>query len=266
MHHHGQHFAEWLILPQVLLSLPFILLFIFYMAAVIKTNHAYKKWPMYRSVFLCIGAILAVMSVAGPLAELSHTDFRAHMAGHLLLGMLVPLLIALAAPMTLLLRTLPTSQARWLTKLLKSRPIGWIINPITAAILNIGGLWLLYTTSLYSLMHEIMWLHVLVHMHIFLAGYLFTVSLIYIDPIHHRVSYLNRAIVLVLSLACIVFWLNTYMPILQMEFRQTRQRRARCLCIMEEISSTQLLSSSSAGNGTGQQGHGLHLLQAHMHK
>lgn len=201
MHHHGQHSAEWLILTQVLLSLPFILLFIFYMAAVIKTNQAYKKWPMHRSVFLCIGAILAVMSVAGPLAELSQTDFRAHMAGHLLLGMLAPLLIALAAPMTLLLRTLPTSQARWLTKFLKSRPIGWIINPITAAILNIGGLWLLYTTSLYSLMHEIMWLHMLVHMHIFLAGYLFTVSLIYIDPIHHRVSYLNRAIVLVLSLA-----------------------------------------------------------------
>ncbi|WP_455661740.1 cytochrome c oxidase assembly protein [Pradoshia sp.] len=201
MHHDGQHSAEWVILPQVLLSIPFVLVLIFYMIAVFKTNQTHRQWPVHRIIFLCAGTVLAILSVAGPLAERSYTDFRAHMAGHLFLGMLAPLLIALAAPMTLMLRTLHTGQARRLTKWLKSPPVGLITNPVTAAFLNIGGLWLLYTTSLYSLMHEIMWLHVLIHAHIFLAGYLFTVSLIYIDPIHHRVSYLNRAIVLVLSLA-----------------------------------------------------------------
>ena len=201
MEHHGHHSQELAILPQVLLSLPFILLLVLYMTAIVKTNQTYKQWPIHRTVFVCIGATLAVTSIAGPLAERALMDFSAHMAGHLFLGMLAPLLIALAAPITLMLRTLHTSQARRITKLLKSRPIGWFTNPITAAILNVGGLTLLYTTSLYSLMHEFMWLHVLVHAHIFLAGYLFTVSLIYIDPIPHRVSYLNRAIVLVLSLA-----------------------------------------------------------------
>ena len=201
MEHHGHHLEDLAILPQVLLSLPFILLLVIYITAIVKTNQTHKPWPIYRTVFLCIGTTLAVISVGGPLAERALIDFRAHMAGHLFLGMLAPLLIALAAPMTLMLRTLHTSKARRITKLLKSRPIGWITNPITAAILNICGLWLLYTTSLYSLMHEFMWLHILVHAHIFLAGYLFTISLIYIDSIHHQVSYLNRAIVLVLSLA-----------------------------------------------------------------
>ena len=201
MVHHGHHLEDLAILPQVLLSLPFILLLVLYMTAIVKTNQTHKPWPIHRTVFMCIGTTLAVISVAGPLAERALMDFRAHMAAHLFLGMLAPLLIALAAPMTLMLRTLDISKARRITKLLKSRPIGWITNPVTAAILNIGGLWLLYTTSLYSLMHEFMWLHVLMHAHIFLAGYLFTVSLIYIDPTHHRISYFNRAIVLILSLA-----------------------------------------------------------------
>lgn len=201
MHHHGHHSGEWSILPQILLSLSFVLLLTLYLSAVFKTNQMHKKWPIYRTIFLCIGAVLAITSVAGPLAERSHTDFRAHMAGHLFLGMLAPLFIALSAPMTLILRTLHTRQARRVTKWLRSRPIEWITNPVTAAFLNIGGLWLLYTTSLYSLMHEIVWLYMIIHAHIFLAGYLFTISLIYIDPIHHRFSYLNRAIVLILSLA-----------------------------------------------------------------
>ncbi len=197
MHHH----APLAILPQILLSIPFILIFIVYILAVFKTNQTYRPWPPYRTVMLCLGTGLAILSVAGPLAERAHYDFHAHMAGHLFFGMLAPLLIALAAPIMLILRALPTRLARLLSKGLKSRPIGWVTHPITAAFLNIGGLWFLYTTSLYSLMHEHMWLHVFIHAHIFLAGYVFTISLIYVDPIYHRVSYLTRAIILVLSLA-----------------------------------------------------------------
>jgi putative membrane protein len=44
-------------------------------------------------------------------------------------------------------------------------------------------------------------LHMLIHIHVFFAGYLFTVSMIYIDPIPHRTSYVYRAIVMVIALA-----------------------------------------------------------------
>src|SRR5690606_5614714 len=37
--------------------------------------------------------------------------------------------------------------------------------------------------------------------HIFLAGYVFTASMIYIDPIPHRFSFLFRAIVFIVALA-----------------------------------------------------------------
>lgn len=188
-------------IPQLLMALPFILALVMYLLAVLVTNRQYKSWPIYRTVCWVFGVILAIFAVAGPLANRGYSDFTAHMFGHLLLGMLAPLLMALAAPMTLVLRTLSVPFARRLSKVLRSWPSRMFTHPIVATFLNIGGLWLLYTTSLYSLMHKSILLHLVVHFHVFLAGYLFTVSMIYIDPIPHRIPFLNRAIVLVAGIA-----------------------------------------------------------------
>ncbi|TWT27421.1 cytochrome c oxidase assembly protein [Planomicrobium sp. CPCC 101110] len=172
-----------------------------YIAAVLRSNKKLRPWPWHRTVFWCAGIISIALSLEGPLAVQSHINFIAHMAGHLLLGMLAPLLIALAAPMTLVFRILSIPSARRLTRLLKSRPFFLLSHPVTAALLNIGGLYVLYTTDFYMAMHHNLFLEMLVHVHIFLAGYLFTVSIIYIDPIAHRFSFIYRAIVLMLALA-----------------------------------------------------------------
>ncbi|WP_062107587.1 cytochrome c oxidase assembly protein [Bacillus niameyensis] len=198
MNNHIQHVG---IIPQLLLALPFVLAFVMYILAVIFSSRRYKPWPMYRTVCWTLGILLAIIAVAGPLANRAHVSFTAHMFGHLLLGMLAPLLLALAAPITLVLRMLSIPLARKLSKVLKSWPSRVFTNPIVTSFLNIGGLWLLYTTNLYSLMHESTLLHLIVHLHVFLAGYLFTVSMIYIDPTPHRVSFLYRALVFVIALA-----------------------------------------------------------------
>lgn len=186
---------------QLVLALPFILALIMYLVAAINSSRRYKPWPLYRTVCWTLGVLSALISVAGPLANLAHMDFSVHMIGHLLLGMLAPLLMALAAPMTLVLRTLSTPLARRLSHLLRRWPSRLYTHPIVASFLNIGGLWLLYTTELYSLMHEYTLIHLMVHIHVFAAGYLFTVSMVYIDPIPHRYSFFYRSIVLILALA-----------------------------------------------------------------
>ncbi|OES43430.1 cytochrome c oxidase assembly protein [Domibacillus iocasae] len=180
-----------------LLTVPFLIALIVYIWAAAYS----KRWPFYRSVFWTGGILCALGALIGPLAEKAHTDFTAHMAGHLLLGMAAPLFLALAAPMTLLLRTLHVNHARLLAKALKSKLVRFISDPTTTLFLNIGGLWLLYTTSLYAAMHEHTFLHVLIHLHVFWAGYLFTVSIVYIDPVSHRRSFLYRAVALVFALA-----------------------------------------------------------------
>jgi putative membrane protein len=172
-----------------------------YILAVVVSNKRYKQWPIHRTFCWTIGVIFATFSVVGPIANRAHIDFTAHMLGHLLLGMLAPLLMVVAAPMTLLLRTLSVALARRLSRVLRSWPSRILTNPVVASLLNIGGLWILYTTNLYALMHESILVHLIVHFHIFLAGYLFTVSMIYIDPIPHRISFRTRAIVLVVAFA-----------------------------------------------------------------
>lgn len=186
---------------QVVLGLLLLLVILAYILAAVRSGTRYKKWPVYRTFSWCIGVICGAASIMGPIAEKAHTDFTMHMLGHLLLGMLAPLLLVLSAPITLLLRTLNVNTARCVSRLLRSRIAHFISSPIMAAILNIGGLWVLYTTSLFAAMHMIFIIYLLVHLHLFLAGYLFTAAMIYIDPVAHRFSFAHRAAVLVLSLA-----------------------------------------------------------------
>ncbi len=184
--------------PLMLLALPLMLL---YLGAAFWTSRRYKPWPAYRSLLGCVGIFACASAVAGPLAQASHGSFTAHMFGHLLLGMLGPLLLVYSAPITLLLRSLPLRSARILTGLLRSRPAAVLTHPVTAALLNVGGLWLLYTTDLYAAMHTSAVLHILVHLHVFAAGYLFTASILPVDPSPHRTGIKLRACVMIAAFA-----------------------------------------------------------------
>ena len=185
--------------------------------------------------FWILGVFCLATTVIGPLADHAHTNFVVHMFIHLLLGMLAPLLFVLSAPITLILRTLNVKTARRLARVLRSRLVSVFSNPIVASILNIGGLWILYTTDLYSAMQHNFLLHVLVHIHVFLAGYLFTASLIYIDPMPHRFSFKYRTLVFILALAghgILSKYIYAYPP---EGVPRQRPRWAGCLCITEEI-------------------------------
>ncbi|PID21574.1 hypothetical protein CSV61_07680 [Sporosarcina sp. P3] len=210
---HDAYFSttDWLF--GVLASLSILL----YGGAVFHSNRKkhLRKWPHRRTVLWIAGVLASVSAVVGPLAKLSHDHFTWHMLGHLLLGMLGPLLLALAAPMTLTLRTLPVRQARKVSYLLKSRLAGFYTHPVIASILNIGGLWLLYTTGLFAAMHHHLLLHIVIHIHVCIAGYLFTISLLYIDPVSRRYSYRYRTAIFIVALAghgILSKWLYAYPP------------------------------------------------------
>jgi putative membrane protein len=76
-----------------------------------------------------------------------------------------------------------------------------LTEPVVAATLNVGGLWLLYTSGLFAAMHANSALHAVVHVHMAIAGYFFTVSIISVDPLPHRRPYPYRAAVLVAAVA-----------------------------------------------------------------
>jgi putative membrane protein len=179
---------------------PIIFLLIsFYLVLVGISIHQHKRWSIYRVLLWVVGIFCAMGAVTGPIANQGHNNFTMHMVGHLLLGMLAPLLLVLAAPMTLLLRTLHVIPARFIARLLKSTPLFLISSPLVASLLNIGGLWLIYTSNLFEMMQHNLIIHLIVHFHIFLAGFVFTAAFIYIDPRPHRTSFFHRAIVLIFA-------------------------------------------------------------------
>jgi putative membrane protein len=160
-----------------------------------------QGWSWWR-VLAWVGAMaLVLVSVTGRLGQAAALDFRAHVITHLLLAQAVPLLLVAAAPVTLLLRALPVGAARRVTWLLGTRPLGWLTEPVVAAVLSISGLWVLYGTPVYALSQSYGWLHLLVHAHLLITGYLLTTSLVGRDPMPHRRSHGYRAGVLVALLA-----------------------------------------------------------------
>jgi putative membrane protein len=174
---------------------------IYFMAMVISNRRYPKPWSIWKAVSWSLGLLFVFSAIIGPLAIRAHSDFSVHMTNHLLLGMFAPILIAFASPITLLLRVLDVKRARRVTEILKSWPMLLITHPLFTALISVGGLWILYTTSLYELMHQHFLLNVFVHIHVFLVSYLFTISIIYFDYIPHQWSFRFRSIVLLIALA-----------------------------------------------------------------
>jgi putative membrane protein len=160
-----------------------------------------RAWPRARTVCWLTGTAAVLAGSAGPLATAAHGDFRAHAVAHVLVGMLGPLLLVLGAPVTLALRALPVAAARRLTGVLRSRPLRVLTEPAVAVVLDLGGLWLLYRTPLLGWTHAHPGVHLLVHVHLVLAGFLLAAVLVGRDPLPHRRSHRHRAVALVLALA-----------------------------------------------------------------
>jgi putative membrane protein len=172
-----------------------------YGALVLQARRRGRLWPAERSLAWAAGSVLAAVAVSAPLASRSTMGGPAHMVGHLLLGMLAPLLLVLGAPVTLALRGLPVAAARRLTRLLRTRPLRFLTEPAVAAVLDVAGLWLLYATPLMDVAQSQPVLDVVVHLHVLLAGCLFTAVLVGPDPLPHRRGTWHRLVVLALALA-----------------------------------------------------------------
>jgi putative membrane protein len=170
-----------------------------YLAGVRAGRHR-GQWPLPRTASWLGGVFVAAVATHLALSP-TGAGFVGHMAAHLLLGMLAPLLLDLAAPGTLALRSFAVTPARRLSAVLRSVPLRVLTHPVPAALLNVGGLWLLYASPLYGAMHADPLLLAAVHLHVFAAGYLFTVSIAGPDPAPHRPSYPVRAAVLVAAVA-----------------------------------------------------------------
>jgi putative membrane protein len=160
----------------VLLAVVYLLL------ALPAERSARRPLDRWRTAAFLTGCALLALALLPPIAPFAHEDIRGHMLQHLLIGMYAPLALVLGAPITVLLRALPTQQARRLTGLLRSRPMGLLAHPITALLLSTGSLAALYFTPLYDATTGQPARHWLLHAHFLLSGCLFAWVIAGPDP------------------------------------------------------------------------------------
>jgi putative copper resistance protein D len=158
-------------------------------------------WPLSRTIFFvgCGLGIVAIATLSG-LGAYDDTLFSAHMVQHMLLSMIAPIFLALGAPVTLALRTLPLRYRRWLLALLHSRFAKVMTFPLVSFGLFIASPYALYFSGWYEATLNNRLLHELLHAHFLLVGCLFFWPLIGLDPLPGRAPYPLRALMMFLSM------------------------------------------------------------------
>ena len=116
----GRVFTDWGIDP-----VPFVLTVWVagvYLVGVAMLHRRGDRWPVGRTVsFVVLGMGSFLFATASGLARYDTTLLSVHMVQHMILTMVVPLSLALGAPVTLALRTLPPRPRAWLLVVLHSR-------------------------------------------------------------------------------------------------------------------------------------------------
>jgi putative copper resistance protein D len=172
-----------------------------YLLGVRRLHARGDRWSVGRTIsFVGVGLGSFFVATCSGLAAYDTTLLSAHMVQHMVLAMVVPLALALGAPVTLALRTLPATPRRWLLVVLHSRVVRVLSTPPLAFALFVLSPWALYLTSWYDATLRSAYLHEALHLHFVLVGALFLWPLVGVDPVPGRVPYPFRMLLMVLTL------------------------------------------------------------------
>jgi putative copper resistance protein D len=148
------------------------------------------RWSGWRAASFLVGGLgsIAVATMSG-LAAYDDTLFSAHMVQHMILSMVAPVFLALGAPVTLALRTLPARPRGTLLTVLHSAPARLLTFPPVGWALFVGSPFALYFSGWYPATLRHAWLHELLHLHFVVVGCLFLWPLIGLDPVPGKVTH-----------------------------------------------------------------------------
>ena len=198
MDHHTHVGTEWTDLIPILLIM---LAALAYGLGIKKAKVKNLNWDLFSTVSFVFGLILLAIAFLPSIVHWAHQDLRGHMVQHLLIGMFAPVFLVIGQPLTLALKASSIRSGRMLTAFLRHKTVYWVSHPITALFLNIGVMYLLYLSPLYSMTLANPQLHHLIHIHFFVAGFVFTWSIMGTDPVPQRPEFRTRLGVLFISMA-----------------------------------------------------------------
>ncbi|MET9103703.1 cytochrome c oxidase assembly protein [Streptomyces antibioticus] len=178
-----------------------------YLAGVRKLRARGDKWPVGRTISWLLGLAVTVLATMSGLNTYGKVLFSVHMGQHMILAMTVPILLVLGGPATLALRVLPAAPKgepdgprEMLMKLLHSRYVKVVSNPVVASVLFIGSAFVVYYSSLFETLMRSHLGHTFMLVHFLAVGLLFFWVVIGIDPGPRRPPHLGRLFALILTM------------------------------------------------------------------
>lgn len=175
-----------------------------------------RHWSNWRTASFLSGLLVVVISIGSGVGYYDDYVFTDHVVQHLLLMSMAPPLLALGAPITLLLQTSARKVKSVTLRILHSRPVRVISHPAVTLALAVGTMYVYFLTPLYpySLAHPLF--HDYTHLHFLLVGCLYWWPLVGVDPMPSRLSYPAR-----LGALGVAIPFNAFLGVVIMNMSQT---------------------------------------------
>lgn len=161
-------------------------------------------WPKGRLIAWLLGCAMLMIATSSGFGKYAEAQFSIHMMGHMMLGMMAPILLVLGGPTTLALRALPAAGRNGvpgareaIVGLMHSRVLRWLTHPLVILPLFVGSFYVIYFSSLFETMIDSHTGHLLMNLHFLLVGYMYYWVIIGVDPSPRRLtSFVKLALLL----------------------------------------------------------------------
>ncbi len=171
--------------------------------AVRRVNRAHptNPVPVRRSVAFLAGLTALAVALLSGIDRYDTSLFSVHMVQHVLLALVAAPLIALSAPITLLLRlAAPATRRRWILPILHARVTRILAFPVVAWVIFAGVMWVSHFSPLFDAALESPLVHDLEHALFLGAGLLFWWPAVALDPAPWRMPHAARALYVFLQM------------------------------------------------------------------
>ncbi len=203
----GNLLFGWIIEPPVLLGIVVALLWWRWAVRRVDAAHPANPVPRRRSAAF-VGAMVALaFALMSGIDRYDTTLFSIHMIQHILLMLVVAPLIALSAPVTLILRVSSSeTRHRWILPVLHSRAFRFLAHPLVASIVFAVVLWSAHFSPLFDAALENPLLHEFEHALFLGSALLFWWPAVALDPGPYRMTHPVRILYLFMQMT-----MNTFM-------------------------------------------------------
>jgi putative copper resistance protein D len=167
----------------------------------VNARHPANRVPARRSVAFAAALVALGFALASGIERYDTTLFSVHMVQHVLLVLVAAPLLALSAPITLVLRLVgPETRRRWVLPVLHSRVLRLLTFPVTAWVLFAAVMWGTHFSGLFDVALEVPLVHDLEHGLFLVSALLFWWPAVGADPAPWRLAHPARIVYVFLQM------------------------------------------------------------------